>query len=138
MLHLIPFEPVHLLDFDVQPAQRDEFRRQPCGGDFGESYTVMRGETRICAAGVLPIWPGRAYAWALLSIHAGRHLLECTRIARFTLDAAPYERIEMYVDEHFEQGRRWAEMLGFRCETPEPMRKYLTGGGGAYLYARVR
>jgi hypothetical protein len=43
----------------------------------------------------------------------------------------------MAVDANFAQGRRWAELLGFNCETPQPMRHYLPNGHDAYLYARI-
>lgn len=136
-MRLEPFRPEHLRRIEVQEAQRRDFMLQP-DPTYGEAWTAFDGERGICSAGLLQLWPGRAYAWAVLSLHAGPYLLEITRIARFILAASTYERIEMYVDEDFEQGRRWAGMLGFRCETPEPMRKYLPSGASAYLYARVR
>jgi hypothetical protein len=43
----------------------------------------------------------------------------------------------MAVDAGFGAGCRWAELLGFSLETPEPMKKYLPNGRDAYLYART-
>ena len=42
----------------------------------------------------------------------------------------------MTVDCEFEQGHRWAKMLGFTMEA-ERMRAYRPDGGDVALYARV-
>ena len=42
----------------------------------------------------------------------------------------------MAVDAAFPQAIRWACMLGFTCETPEPMRRYTPDGRDAYLFSR--
>jgi len=138
-LRLVPFKGSHLKNFEVQPWQQEEFLNQPCADErIGESWTAYDGEKEVVSAGIVQLWEGRAYVWALLSVHAARHMLEITRIIKLGLDTSPYSRIEMYVDERFEQGQRWAEMLGFEKETEKPMRNYLPGGRGAYLYARVK
>ena len=91
----------------------------------------------MACAGLVEVWEGRAYAWAILSDNAGPYMLPLTREIRSKLAAAPFRRIEMAVDADFDAGARWAEMLGFRCETPAPMAAYLPNGRAAYLYARV-
>lgn len=131
-----PFEPWHLSRLEVQPAQREEAQIQ---GDFhGSAWSILVGESVICSAGLMELWPGRAYAWALLSVHAGPHMLGLTRIGRSIMDASPYRRIEMYVESEFTAGHRFARLLGFVCETPEGMRGYLPTGAKAHLYAKVR
>lgn len=92
----------------------------------------------IAAAGVVELWRDRGYAWALLGVDAAPHLLPITREIRSFLDALPCRRVEMAVDPEFPQALRWARMLGFERETPEPMRSYYPDGRSAYLYARVR
>jgi hypothetical protein len=64
-------------------------------------------------------------------------MLALTREMRSGFIRTPFARIEMAVDANFAQGRRWAELLGFNCETPQPMRHYLPNGHDAYLYARI-
>lgn len=83
------------------------------------------------------MWRGRAYAWALLAEDAGPHLLALTREIRSLISKTPFARIEMAVDADFPEARRWAVMLGFKLETPEPMAHYFTSGRAAYLYART-
>jgi hypothetical protein len=112
----------------------DDVARQ-CVGPW--SYTARHdGEVLICA-GVLELWAGRGFAWAIVSAHAGRQMLAISGSVRRLLGLAPYRRIECYVDAEFPQGARWARMLGFRCETPMPMPKFFESGRDAYLFARV-
>lgn len=103
---------------------------------YGLSWTALDGDEPICCAGVVEVWEGRAYAWALLSEYAGPHLLTLTRVIRSRLASLRYRRVEMAVDAGFDAGCRWAKMLGFRLETPAPMRGYLPNGRSAWLYAR--
>lgn len=122
----------------AQLAQRDEFEHpEAMTMAFGHAWTALDGEEPIACAGVVEVWQGRAYAWALLSEHAGRHMLALTREIRSRLSRLPFRRVEMAVDAGFDAGARWALMLGFRLETPEPMRGYLPHGRSAFLFARV-
>ena len=104
---------------------------------FGHAWTAMDGEEPMACAGVVEAWSGRAYAWALLSAHAGPHMLALTRVIRSRLSTLRYRRVEMAVDAGFEAGCRWARLLGFHLETPAPMRAYLPNSRPAYLFARV-
>jgi hypothetical protein len=87
---------------------------------------------------MVEIWENRAYAWALLSRHAGPWMAAITRATRRGLKIAPFTRIEMAVDAEFPAAQRWAVMLGFHLETPDPMQRYMPTGRAAYLYAMVR
>jgi hypothetical protein len=140
VIEVRPFEASHLVGFQVQQHQRWEFAIQPeaPAAAFGEAWSGFADGAAICCAGLVPLWPGRAYAWALLSEGAASHLLELTRIARFVLETSGHGRIEAYVDAEFKQAQRWARMLGFVNETPTPMRKYLPEARDAFLYARVK
>lgn len=64
-------------------------------------------------------------------------MLNLTRAAVRHMDAMALPRVEMYVEEGFDAGHRWARLLGFELETERPMRNYLPGRRSAYLYARV-
>lgn len=92
----------------------------------------------IAAAGVFPVWDGRAVAWAVLSDHACRHLVTITRRCLFVLNSYPAKRIEMTVQAGFPEAHRWALMLGFQQETPNGMEHFFPNGNTGYLYARVR
>ena len=132
------FRPVHLARMRAQHAQRIELEHaEALTMPYGQSWTALDGEEPIACAGVVEVWEGRAYAWALLSEYAGPHMLTLTRVIRSRLASLPYRRVEMAVDAGFNAGCRWALMLGFRLETPEPMRAYLPNSRPAYLFARV-
>lgn len=139
MLDLRPFMPGDLIGFDVQPQQAEDFSSHGGHGvPAGQSWTALYGARPVACGGLVEQWSGRAYAWSLLTREAGPHLLSLTREIRSLLDAAPFARIEMAVDADFKAGHRWAKLLGFECETPEPMQKFFPNGRAANLYARIR
>lgn len=138
------FEVEDLHSFALQPQQVTAEEIQGDGyGDYlkagGPCFTVRRQDgATVAVLGLLEQWEGRCLAWAILASDAGRELLPLTRsIARY-LDDCPYPRIEATIDTGFAQGHRWAKVLRFELETPEPMRKFYPNGNDAYLYARVR
>lgn len=136
---IIPFEPAHIQQLDVQDAQRltDDDQARALAAPFGLAWTGAVDGGPVACAGLVEVWPGRAYAWALLARNAGPWMAAITRGVRRALKAAPFDRIEMAVDSGFLAGQRWALMLGFELETPLPARRYLPGGRDAYLYAMV-
>lgn len=136
-MKVIPFQPEHLRLVAVQPAQRSEMRAEQFDTAFGQAWTAVAGGVPIGCGGLVEVWVGRAYAWALVGVDAGPHMRSLTREIRSRIAASGFRRVEMAVDAEFDAGRRWAELLGFRCETPEPMRSYLPNGRAAYLYART-
>lgn len=142
-MRIVPFLPEHALALHLQPMQQvseppfSPTEAQALAG--GPAYSAVGEDgTVYAAAGLLPQWEGRAIAWAALAWNAGPHLMRITREVRRVLAAAPFRRIETPVDAEFLAARRWIEMLGFRCETPEPMRGYGVNGRAAYLYALVK
>ena len=139
MIEFVDLTPELLKGIEPQPAQRmpPDMYAQALAAPTGGAKAALVDGVPIAAAGVLELWPGRGHAWALLSVHAGPHLGAITRAIRRQLEALPLRRIEMAVDAQFPEAVRWAYMLGFECETPEPMRNYLPNGGACYLFARV-
>lgn len=137
MIRVVPCEAAHLLRIQPQRAQLSEVHAESLAAPAGMAWAALVDDEPIAAAGLVEVWPGRAYAWALLADAAGRHLLAITREIRSRLAAAGFRRVELAVDAGFAAGRRWAPLLGFHLETPEPMRAYLPNGRDAYLYARV-
>lgn len=102
------------------------------------AFTAMDDDgTPLGCAGVINVWQGRGMAWAYLSKRAtqDKFLFVHRAVARF-LEGCYVKRIEMTVDCEFEQGHRWAELLGFQMEA-ERMRAYRPDGGDVALYARV-
>lgn len=136
-MNIVRFEPAHVLEITAQPAQISEVTADALAVPYGQAWTALLDGRPICSAGVVEVWAGRAYAWALLASDAGPHLLALTREIRCHLARLPFRRVEMAVDAGFDAGARWARLLGFTLETPAPMRGYLPGGRDAWLYARI-
>ena len=138
------FRPEHVRTLELQQAQR-YFAGTLSGEDYGrmlasagQSFTALDGDRVIACSGCMEIWDNRAMAWALVSKDAGRHMLGVHKAVAGFLAGAKWRRIEASVDVGFEAGMRWMTMLGFKQETPEPMRAYRPDGGDSYLFARVR
>lgn len=103
----------------------------------GFAQTAFDDEKVLGFAGVIPIWPGRAMAYAYLTEHARKNkFVFVHRAVKRFLDGCYIKRIEMAVQCDFKQGNRWASMLGFELEA-ERMRHYQPDGEDCALYARV-
>ncbi|CAB4126151.1 hypothetical protein UFOVP68_13 [uncultured Caudovirales phage] len=103
--------------------------------DTGLAFAVIDGNEILALGGAQDLWPGRAVAWGLLCSGIGATMVPITRAVRRFLDTSPIRRIEAEVAVDHEEGRRWAEMLGFKREGT--MRAYFNGAD-FHLYARVR
>lgn len=102
----------------------------------GPSFAgVDKGEVLACA-GILPQWPGRAIAWALMGAGAGRQFTAIHKATKRFLEQQPTKRIETWVLSGFQQGHRWIQMLGFRWEGR--MESFTPAGEAGDLYARIR
>jgi len=143
-VNIVAFKPAHLHALELQDAQAYLSGQITSPGyaeslaTVGQSFTVLDGETVIGCGGCMEMWEGRAIVWAIVSRHAGRLMVGIHRAVAGFLSASKYRRIEAWVDEGFEPGMRWAEMLGFTLETPEPMRGFRPSGGACFLYAKVK
>lgn len=105
----------------------------------GPAYSMINEDTltNIASAGVIDASHGRGIAWALLSQDAGKHMVRLTREIKKFLDNCAFSRIETTVQGDFVEGHRWAQMLGFKNETPDGMKNYCDGNTH-YLYARYK
>lgn len=133
-VEVIPFERHHARLIVPQPAQESEAALQVQAPE-GPAWTAVVDGLPVACAGFVPVWVGRAYAWALLGADVGPHLLAVTRAIRCRLACSGFRRVEMAVDCEFANGRQWARMLGFKCEGLA--RAYLPNGRDAWIYARV-
>lgn len=140
-MNVIPFRAEHFWALEPQAAQahvRGYVTPDSIAALEGESsLTAMAGDRPMCCFGWFPTYPTKAVMWAILSKDIGPHLLSMTRIARSVLSSLPYKRMEMDVACEFEQGHRWARMLGFTLEA-ERLRHYRIDGGDSALYARIQ
>lgn len=140
---VVPYKAEHLTGLMVQGAQ--QYLRGYINLENAKAvepypaFTGIASDGRVLGcAGILPLWNGRAQSWAFLGGGLDHQFVAIHRAVRRFLDTCGVRRIECTVDAGFEEGRRWAGMLGFRLETPEPMAGYREDGGACFLYARVR
>jgi hypothetical protein len=143
-LEFIPFRPEHLRSLHLQAAQRylqPLLDRPDYGAALATPYAWSGtiGGNLVGCAGLLPSWPGRATAWALLTpALSARHFLRAHHKVRDVLEAAlraGNRRIETTVDAAFDAGHRWVRALGFEPEGL--MRAYSPDGRDHFLYART-
>jgi hypothetical protein len=143
---LVPITDAHVLEFKPQRAQSEEacdpeirLRTTRALKAQGSAWAAVAPTGEVLAlAGVSEQWEGRGMAWCLLSEDAAKHMVGLTRIARRYFSAVDYRRLEMYVDAQFAAGCRWAELLGFKNETPGGMVGFLPNGNRAFMYGRGR
>lgn len=141
-MNVVQFKAEHLHSVDLQdgqaylsnwitPEQAEMLEKT------GWAYTGIIDDTLIVCSGIIPVWQGRAMAWAYLSKYAaGKTFLQVHKAVSRFLAACYIQRIEMTVDCDFEPGHRWARLLGFEMEA-ERMKAYRPDGGDCSLYARV-
>lgn len=135
-----PLKPEDIPQINLQPAQANarllqenpEYCASLCNG---KAYAAVVGGQIVAAGGLVEMWEGRAHAWALVGVEAGRHWVAIHRATLRAFDAHPFRRVETAVASSFRPGHRWAEMLGFVREGC--MRAYAPGGDDCDLYARV-
>jgi hypothetical protein len=141
MIRLAPFRVEHWRRIKLQPEQENmlgflsDYEVQQL--ETTDAFTAFAEDRIIAIAGVVPLSPRRGHAWALMSSEAGRHMLPITRaINRFWNINYDYHRVEMAVKCSFEEGHRWARILGFELEAPL-MKRYDPQGEDYSLYARI-
>lgn len=106
---IVPLD-AFLLDRLVQ-AERDPLTAELCAHPAwasrvlaipGLAYAVLDGPDLVAGGGLVPMWPGRAEAWALVSRFARkRQLVKAVQLAAQTVAARQrdpsFRRIEMFV-----------------------------------------
>ena len=122
---LIQFEPWHLwalnadrLMFDLDDVTDVQLQALL---DAGPCRSVVCGDKFVVCSGVIAQGDGVGKVWSLVTIEPGiRKLLTATRFAMqfFTdlLETPEYERLEITVEDDYDQGHIWATRLGFTRE----------------------
>lgn len=107
----------------------------------GHSVAIVDENQEVyLVAGVKEYWAGRGHIWTMLASHSKYHFVTIFRIIGRWLKEQlehQYFRLEVSIPVHFEQGKRRALMLGFKCEAPFAP-KYLPNGEDVSIYAMVR
>lgn len=140
---LVPLLPVYIDKMTLQKEQWESFDLLKMDGyseyvaSLPNGYALLESGEAIICGGVIPQGDGRGLAWSLISekMH-GAKMIAATRAAQNCIDNSGFRRVECIVRDGFQQGFRWARMLGFTCETPEGMINWYPNGGKAFLFAR--
>lgn len=102
------------------------------------TWTGMVDGNVVGIGGIQEMWPGRGLAWALMSPAINpREFVRITNKVRLVLEQAhreTFRRIEASVDVGFDNGHRWARLLGFESEGL--LRKFSPEGRDHIGYAR--
>lgn len=114
-----------------------EYERYLMNGGRAISFVRESDGQVVACAGGYEQWEGRRLIWAVMGVETSRHMRQLTKLGRFLLKQYHCRRSECYVDACFPQGFRWAQMLGFTLETPEPMKRFLPNGNDAYLFSMM-
>ena len=141
-MDVVAFKAEHLRQIDLQESQQyltpymtDE--QAKAIEESGWAWTAIDEHGPIGCAGIIHMWQGRGLVWAYIASRAtGSKFLAVHKAVQRFLDACYIKRLEMTVDPGFEQGHRWAELLGFEMEAAY-MAAYRPDGGSCSLYARV-
>ena len=137
---IVPFKPEHLLNIDIQQQESSRFQTERHAETLAQGYCAFTclnvDSVPMACAGLMPMWPGRAMAWASLSFQVRPYLKAITRRVLIELDCAPFTRIEMYIRPGFHQAVRWATVhLGFKYEST--MERGGTDGQDLWVFVRI-
>lgn len=139
---IVPFEPEHLTRLSLQPAQAimQPTLANPTYAqslkDAGPAYSLVIGDEVLGCMGLIKQWDERAIAWGLISGGAGPHFTRIHKAVLATMALHRFRRIETSVTCNFENGRRWAQSLGFVYEGT--MKAFTPDGRDCDLFAKVR
>ena len=140
---IVPFTAEHLQQIDVQAEQslashHFHNKQYTRALEAHDSWTGLIDDKVVACAGFITLWPGRHQVWAVISATIGpAGMLQLSRAVLRAL-ALKTGRIEAVVASEFEAGHRWARLMGFSLETPQPMRHWFPEGGDASLYSRIQ
>lgn len=101
------------------------------------SHSVFLDGALLFTGGFVPMWQGRAEAWAMFNPDCREHFYTLHKIVKKHLEACPFRRVEATVDLEFENGHRWIRALGFELEAPR-LKAYFPDGSDARLYAFLK
>jgi hypothetical protein len=142
-MKVIPFSRWHLRWLKLQPAQ-EHLQPHMTDPEYGQTLedasiigiTVLGKTGVIACGGIVPVWQDRGYLWGLLGKSNPREFMGVHRAARHLVENCALRRLESYVEDGHEEGMRWLDLLGFECETIEPMREF-ANGRDCFMFARV-
>lgn len=143
-MKIVPFEPAHLTalrprlnaDQALAFAHSDESVAEAIASTCTVFTGIADDGQVMVVAGTMRVWEGRYHLFAYMSLDSGPYMTSITRGVRRFLSTLS-GRCETQVSEGFDAGKRWVEMLGFKCETPNGMDAFFPGNRRGYMYSRV-
>lgn len=140
-MNVVPFKAEHFWSIEAQPAQA-YVKNWVTEADIKalenqDTFTLFDGDEILACFGWMQIYSHRATVWSIICKNPGPRFVAMTRIAKRLIEGLPYQRLELDVDCGFEEGHRWAKMLGFTLEA-ERLRGFRMDGGDSAVYARIR
>ena len=107
----------------------------------GKAFTVIYEGKMVACAGIITIMNGVGQAWALYPLDIGSYHID-PRIAKDKLNELitkyKFRRVQATCRIDFPAGQSYLRYMGFKCETPDGMKKYEPDGTDSFLYAIVR
>lgn len=144
-IEIVPYMAAHLMMMNEQDTEKYWGAVVQTAGyaraleKAGPAHTAMRGSKVLACIGLMHQWEGRASAWAIMAENiGGADYLAIHRAVKRFMKLIGYRRIDATVAANFPNAIRWAEMLGFKRETPEPMLNYAPDGSAHYMYSWVQ
>lgn len=139
-MEFVEFHPDHMTMLHAQPFQVPEMQLGVNNAhmlrDAGPCWTFFDGSTVIGCLGHITYWPGRVMVWCIMGPAEAHHMRAISkRISNWLKAQAGRLRIEVTVDAEYPQAIRWAELMGFKCETPNGMKNYGPTGRTFLLYS---
>ncbi|WP_298603403.1 hypothetical protein [uncultured Sphingorhabdus sp.] len=143
MIRVEPFQPSHLLDIEVQAAQRGDnyrlslFELGKVQSARGMSFTARdsdSGRILICG-GMAEVHANYACLWAVLAEGKRGNMQLITRRVRSFVQGLPHARVDATIHADFGAGIRWARLIGLRHETT--LAEAMPDGGNALIFRRM-
>ena len=141
----VRFKARHLDEFKAQAAQATEaLLASPENTRALEhspfAFSALYEGRCIGAGGVVEYWDGLGEAWALIGPVPPHCWTSITREVNRVMEEAMadgYRRLELHIIDGFEEGHRWARLLGFD-RVDHPLRRWGPNDFTYWLYERVR
>lgn len=108
----------------------------------GESWTAIYDGRIMVIGGIVPHSAKTGYCFTLFSRYADDHKLIVAKLVKrmflAMFEDVGYHRVVTYNRVDALHHHKWCEWLGFKLETPEPIRKFDDEGNDYYQYGLVR
>lgn len=128
----------------------EERYKQYIGDGIGPAWIMEDEEGALCSFGAAIYWNnlscgnaekvnGVAEVWFIL-IDKRKILSQMKEVKKHITEESKnwdVHRLQAITKFDFEEGKRFFEFLGFRCETPNGMKSYFPDGSTALLYSRI-